>query len=519
MAFVSPNEETPGPQAGQAAQQAPVASGGAGIGGSTKAAATPGVNVPAQPSAQLSAYLAANQPQSAAFGQNVAGQVAGQINAAGQAIPQAVNTYTGNLYSVPTDAATNAAVASSPSSLTAAQQATYQNELGAANAAPNSANTFETTQGYQDAASGVQNAVDQANLWSSGNNPSNIATALAPYEGPNATAGVRTLDSLLLSQSPGAYSQIQSAVAPAAGYQAQLASGTQNADAALQAAIAQDQATSTAAMAPASQYINGLNSTLAQYLSQAQNDAGTYNSAVNGLAGQEAAYQPSLATLKNAIDTYNQDVALGQGGGASSIFANLPNMSIGDPSAIPSTVGLPQIGALANQQNYSDISALQNLLGDSAFSSLNPSITPDMANLAGTYSAPTNNIPSIASLFQPVQTTGASSLSMAAPQVSALLGNVTPIKSDYTNAISAYNDLMTQLGLPTYSQTPNGQQPVTPPPPGAVGPQPGLNGAAGTPGNEAWYNYMQSTYPGLDGFTETYAQYLQNFGSTGIKPI
>ena len=71
MAFVDSNQESPYVATNQSA---PVSSGGAGIAGTaTKPSAnTPGVNVPAQPSAQLSAYLNANAPQAQGMAQQIA---------------------------------------------------------------------------------------------------------------------------------------------------------------------------------------------------------------------------------------------------------------------------------------------------------------------------------------------------------------------------------------------------------------------------------------------------------------
>jgi hypothetical protein len=516
MAFVTPTEETPAAQGQAASQQAPIAAGGQGIGGSTKAAAAPGVNVPAQPSAQLSAYLSANQPQAAAFGQNLAGQVAGQINAAGQAIQPAVNTYTGGLYSVAPDASVNAAVASSPSSLTPEQQATYRTELGAAGAAPNSSATFETTPGYQDAAGKVQSAVDQANLWNSGNNPSNISTALAPYEGPNATTGVRTLDSLLLSQTPDAYKAIQSAVAPAAGYQDQLASGTQSADAALQVAISQDLATTPAAMGAAQTYAGNLNSTLAQYLAAAQGKVKDYNAQVNPLAQNLANVQPDIAALQNAIDAYNAILKAGPGSAGVPYDAG-PTFSpieYGQVGQIPNVLGMPDTAQLATSGQYSDLAALRDLLGDSAFGSLNTSVSPDQASLAGSWTPANNaNIPNLSMLVDPLTSKAIQSLMpnvTAMQQFAPAVQASAPLGSDLRAIQAALDKLEGAISGQT-SGTP------TPPPP----PQNAVPPQNGQPGNEAWFNYIQSAYPGLDGFPATYQDYLNQFnsGGGGIRPI
>ena len=400
MAFAAPdpNEETPGqgvPQAGQ-----PVSAGGAGLGGSSKAAATPGQNVPAQPSAQLSSYLGANQPQAAALGQNVATTVGNQVNAAGSSIQPAVDIYTGQQYTVPTDAATNAAVASSPSSLTQAQQQSFENELGASAAAPNSADTFEASAPYQTLNTGIQNAVEQANLWNAGNNVADLSTALQPYEGSQATTGDTTLDSLLLSQSPGAYGQIQSAVAPASTLQSQLNAGATQADASLQNAIAQDTAATGAATGAAQNYATGLTNYLNQAVTTnqaaqtAQESANStiYADAQSGnltAADAQAMGIPAAnaTAFAKAYDNYNatNDAAtflrMNPGGGFAPV-SDVPQLSLG--SYLTQGAAGPTIDAasVATPQNYSDVAALQALLGQN--SNVNLPINASTANLAGT---------------------------------------------------------------------------------------------------------------------------------------
>lgn len=385
MAFVDPNEQNPnGPQAAQQqSQQAPVAAGGAGVGGASKpSAATPGVNVPAQPSAQLSAYLSANQPQATAFGQNVAQTVGGQINAAGQSIQPAVDQYTGNLYTVKPDAAVNQAVATSPSSLTPEQQATYKTELGAAGKAPNAANTFETTQGYQDATQKIQGAVEQANLWNSGNSVPALTTALAPFEGGNATSGDRALDALLLSRTPQAYNQIKQAVAPAAGFQGSLAAGTDKANAALRDAIAQDTATTPAAQGAAQTYAKNLNDYLNQALNAGQSTANSQqaenaNLATNTASGtitaadavamgippeQAQAWVDNFNQINGKIQSVNSEI-----GDVAPYFSQLNaiNLSPVNLSSYLTPGQSPNISlaSVATPANYDDISALQALMG------------------------------------------------------------------------------------------------------------------------------------------------------------
>jgi hypothetical protein len=387
MAYTAPdpNAQTPGQLAPQPGQ-APISSGGAGVGGSSKAAATPGQNVPAQPSAQLSAYLGANQPQAAALGQNVAQTVGGQVNAAGAAILPAVNVYSGEQYSVPTDTATNTAVETSPSSLTPTQTQSFENELGASAQAPNSANTFEASSAYAPLETNIQNAVEQANLWGAGNNVADLSTALQPFEGANATTGDTTLDSLLLSQTPGAYGQIQSAVAPAAALQGQLAAGATSADQSLQSAIQADQAATPAAQGAAQQYVTGLNGTLAQYLAAAQGNTSAYNNQVNGISGDEAQLQSYISALQNDVSSFNGAIP------DNSISQLFSPLTMGSAPPLPSMAASPTVGQLATPGQYSDVAALQALLGQSGFGALGSQINPAQASQAGTYAAPNGGL-------------------------------------------------------------------------------------------------------------------------------
>lgn len=558
MAYVNPEDRVPAPPP---PGQGSVPSGGQGVGGSTKAASTPGQNVPAQPSAQLSSYLAANQPQAAALGQNVAQAVGNQVNAAGQTIQPAVNTYTGNLYTVPTDANVNQAVASSPSALTPEQRATYQQELGASAHAPNSANTFETTQGYQDSAQQIQKAVEQANLWNSGNNVANLTTAMAPFEGPNATGGARSLDALLLSRTPNAYGQIQQAVAPAAGFQDQLASGTTAANQSLHNAISADTAATNAAKGSAQQYVTGLNATLNDYLNNAQQEVGQFNSDRNDLAGSLAHVQPQIANLQNAVDSYNALIAQGQN--YYGVPENFNPITLNSAGQIPNTASLPNVAQLGTTQQYSNVQALLDLLGPEQLGSLNSTLIPSESGQAETWNNP-GHISNVGMLLDPMissaihgvapaintlqqyssggqNTTNGSDENavigalagtagtIGMPPVGAGLGawignnwggdstsslspNIqgnSPIGQRVRAIIDALNNTTTAQGL----EAPPGARPTPPPPAGVTPPQPGQ------PASQAWYNYLKETYPNLSGLPATYQEYLNQFGSGGIHTV
>jgi hypothetical protein len=395
MAVVQPNEQNPNvaaaPAPGQG--QAPIAAGGAGLAGGAKpkdaAANAPGQNVPAQPSTQLSAYLTANQPQAAQFAGQVAGQVGQQVASAGAGILPAVNTYTGAIVNTPNDPALNQQVQTAPGSLTPDQQAAYEAELAAGANPPNAAGTFETTQGYQDLAGQIQQATEQANLWNAGNNPAALAIALQPYEAPNATAGDTTLDALLLSQSPGAYGQIQAATAPAAGLQDQLTAATTGADTALQSAIASDTAASQGATGAAQTYATDL---------------------TNYLNGQVAANQATQTAANKAGATLNTDLQSGKLTAADAQAFGIPadqaqawatnydtlNADVGKETGPVSGPPRPNLAnyltqptqptisdaTVASGQNYSDVAALQQMLG--AGSPITLPIDAGTASQAGT---------------------------------------------------------------------------------------------------------------------------------------
>jgi hypothetical protein len=348
--------------AAPSSNQAPTSTGGAGAAGETKTKAspsTPGQNIPAQPSAQLQSYLNANQPQAQQMAQNVATTVGNQVSSAANAINPAIQAYTGNLYTVPTDQTVNNLVAQSPSQLTAEQQATYTKELNAANNLPNSAATFETTQPYADLTSQIQSAVSLANLWNQSNNPSSISTAIRPFETQNPSYGDVTLDALLLSQIPGAYNQIQSSAAPAANLQNQLASGATTADKALQDAIAADISSTAAANAAPQAYAQNLK----DYISGVQQGIAPGIIQQNNVIAKDVASgnlnQSDLANLgitQEQWDSLVKDISGSESFGAQINLANYLAQTS------------PQITAAeaATPTQYLDVAKLQNMLGTNA---------------------------------------------------------------------------------------------------------------------------------------------------------
>jgi len=360
FAAPDPNQILPGPASPQPSQ-APVAAGGAGAAGAAtkQSAATPGVNIPAQPSAQLSAYLGANQQQASEFGGNVANTLSGQTAAAANAIQPAVNTYTGGLYTVPTNEAVNQKVSSAPSTLTPEEKQSFQTELGAAAKVPNVAQTFETTAPYQDLTQNVQKAVEQANLWNSGNNPANLSAALQPFEPAGQSSGNTTLDALLLSQSPGAYSKIQNAVAPAANLQGQLNAGTAQANQSLRDAITQDQAATAAATAAPQTYATNLTAYLKNAVDAATQGNTTQSAKIMADLASNSPTPDDLATLGVSADQWTTLSSQLAGATSAGRPIDLTKYLAQNPSNVTAQ-------NIATPTQYSDVAALQELLGGNA---------------------------------------------------------------------------------------------------------------------------------------------------------
>ena len=388
MAFVNPNDENANPITPAPISAGPVSAGGqggAGQKGVSPAAATPGINVPQAPSAALSNYLAANVNQANNFGGQVANTLGQQTAAAGNAINPAVNTYTGALTNVAPNTTINNEVQNAPSTLSAADQAAYQQELSAAGNAPNSANTFESSAGYAGLVPAIQNAVTQEGLWNSGNNVANLQTAVQPFEAPNASSGVSALDSLLLSQTPGAYNQIQNAVAPAGNLQNQLSAATTGADTSLQNAIQNDQAATTGAQNAATTFGSNLTNQLNTQTAAAQAAAnGANTQAVTDLqAGNVTAADAAALGLTPA-----QATALNQQYAATT--ADITKAGLGSPITLQDFLNQAGAGTITQQniatpEDYANVAAINALLGSAAPST---PLTAATANQAGT--APTN---------------------------------------------------------------------------------------------------------------------------------
>ena len=463
MAFVDPDAQTPAPVGNQVGMGSPVAAGGAGLAGAPvpKAAPTQQATSAVQPSAQLFNYLNANQDQATAYAGQIAPQVGSAINSAGAPVLQAVNTYTGALDNTADNGTLDSQVANSPSSLNASQQQQYEQELQAGANAPNSANTFETSAPYAGIVSGIQNAVTQADLWNQGNNPAALTTALQPYEQPGATPGVTSLDAYLLSQTPGAYSQIQQAVAPAtqtagAGtspLEQSLASGSATADQSLQNAIATDNATTAAAQQAAQGYETNLTNSIASQLAAAQGaattgdaqnsqimkDISTGNLSASDIAALGLTPAQGQALEAQATQAMDADAVTG--------ISKSPTAGIEGLSAYLNPASNVNPGSITNAQvatptQYADVAALDSMLGANAPTNLPiNSSTAAQAAQAGTAGVTTAPNLDLAAAQNGYQTADA-----LAQQVAALQSKDNSIESQEQNAINQYLNGGTHFG-------------------------------------------------------------------------
>ena len=360
MAFILPSSFQAQPTPGTPIATA-VPTGGQG-GAVATASTKPGVAAPLQPKSSLADYLNANAKQASDFANGIVANLQGINTGIQQGIQNGANIYSSSLYSVPTDAQVNSAVATSPSKLTPTQASTYSQELGAAQKAPNSAGLYENSQNYGGLTSQIQNAVQNANQWNVPNNTAQLQIPMAAYEPPQATAGDKTLDAYLLGNTPAAYNNIQSAVQSTEDLPSLLSNSATTADAQLQNAIQSDNAATQAAQGAANTYATNLNNWLTSNLPAFQSGISSQNGA------QYAALQ---SALQDGTLTPAQLAELGLTSQQASALALNPETS--GPLSVPSAVlanyltqGSLPTATYQNEltpQNYSDIAALKSLLG------------------------------------------------------------------------------------------------------------------------------------------------------------
>lgn len=295
----NPNAQAPGStnqSGGQSATNQPATSSGAGAvtatGAGNVTGQVAGTNNPSQPFQNVSAYLAANAPQSQALAGQVAGSVSAPITQAQNDITNASNTFSNAVTSgfTPENKSLISAVSTDPATAAADPNnvAAFQAQLNDAYKGPSD---FTSTDNYGNLESEVANA---QSLGQAAQTPTGIQTLLQGVEGPT-TAGINNLDTLLLAQDPSNFKTISDAGSTANTTNNNLldfltsTTGTNNAAAKSGLTTAQQAAADAAA---------GLNTA-------ATNTAGGINATYNSDVTGTEEYNQALSSIMNAIGTGN----------------------------------------------------------------------------------------------------------------------------------------------------------------------------------------------------------------------
>ncbi len=409
MAYVANDQENEQNQQGTGAVS-PSAPGGvqlspnSGIGGAGTAAA--GTNpTAAAPNAggsfgSLNQYVAANQGQA----QNLANQVTAPINQQYQTLQnQNASTLGGiqgqvNQGYTPEDTGLLAQEAANPVSFAnnSSNVASFQKQLNDQYTGPQSA---EGTTNFQNQQAAVNNAISTGQTETQ--TPAGQSQLLQNVE-QNPNQSVTSLNQAILSNNPGAQSQVTNAFNNFGNLSTQLTNGANAIDTSIANNTANAQAANSQANQQLNNQFNGLNTAVNNQLNTANttnsNYVTNYNNLVNDLAtpsglanitpdlesqlGLTADQIAALQTATNQANTsvFKSDPNFGNWSQASAIN----NDQFLTQGNTPSVVNANQV---ATPQQFQDLQALLALNGGNNTSVLNPAD----ASEAGSYVAPTLN--------------------------------------------------------------------------------------------------------------------------------
>lgn len=471
--------------------QAAQTGGSVGQGGGSSAPTAPGVGSSTQfgsNASRLSDYLQANQDQTQAMANQIAGQMGtnlgglkSSIDTAGTTFGQSVAggytpldpTLVGNVQANPTAAAAN------PQNVSEFQSLLNDQYTGPA--------SFEGSQPYADVQKNVQNAVQNAQAI--GTYPG-LSTYLQNNIETNPTQGQNTLDTTLLEANMPAWQTIQSAATPYSNLPGYLANETTAQDAAIQSAQQAAPAAAQAAQGAWNTAGTNLSNTVAQELAQAEQG---YTQGQTGLNKYIAALQkPGLSGLT----TFQQQM-LGIDPTVMQEYIGAPtvqNEMTGEWNSLPALSPLrpgandftfPTIGPGPNAANtatpadYATLAALTSLSGGKA--PMNAPISAANAAQGGTYTPQNfNPTPNNKALAQDLY-------NQMNPWTTANFGTLTPTGNP-GGALGAEHDYYTMmntlaqyLGLPPVvtNAPPSPAPPPQPPTTGGGGPGTGLGGTGG----------------------------------------
>jgi hypothetical protein len=355
--------------------QAPVTTSSGGVGttaanaapvGSPQGAAAVPTSTQAPPVQNLQAYLQANQPQAVQMGNTIAGNLqntvnktTGDINAAqtdlaGQVAAQ--NTAP-NTDLVNQAAANPAQFVQNPQNLTDFLAQENANYGGPAN--------FAATPYAQNLQNEVTSAVNSA---PDINKPGGVEQLVTGQE-QNPTLGMRNLDTLLLQGTPEAMAPIQNVIPKFGQLQGQYGNAQTSTDAAIQQAIANDQAAKAGVNTTFLTGPNAVVPTYEQNIKNEQTAAQTAQDKENALIN--ALNQDINAKTATTPDFYN---LVGAGGPLLSSMQNTPNApSIYDYITPGQTITkAPTLNDVITPEQYDNILALAQLLPGQDFSQFGP---------------------------------------------------------------------------------------------------------------------------------------------------
>lgn len=335
--------------------------GGTGGARTTSAPSSASSTTPGTPATNVGQYLAANGPQVQNFATGVTeglnagyNQTTSDINSAGQAFNTSVgNGYTPYNPGVISQVASNpTAAASNPNTVSAFQAQANDQYTGPSQ--------FETTPAYGNLESEIANAQNVATPWESFAGTESQFQTLG-----DTTPGEQNLDATLISQTPGAASEIQQAAAPYANLNQYLANVAQPLDTAVtnaQQQAQEAQSGATGALTSDEQALqNEINSELATaegtYQNNASIDSGLSQAVLNGTISPAQAQ--ALGVTPQELQAQEQlDSTLQTYEGGTSEPVNIPTyFTQGTPGTSPTLYNA------ATPADYAEAAALNELSG------------------------------------------------------------------------------------------------------------------------------------------------------------
>ena len=387
MAFISPIPEEEQNLTGAQGQTTPnplallppQAGGSAGQGGGAPAGGGPNSGSPTQigsGASRLSDYLAANAPQVAAEGQQIAGTLGSQFNQIGSDVGTLGTNFAQDVAAgyTPPDAGLTAQVAANPVAVAAnpGQVSEFGSLLGDTYAGPAS---LESTTPFTNVQNEVTSAVQNAGLL---NSSGGLSTYLQNNLEQNATPGETTLDTALLQANPGAIQDITGAASEFPGLTTNLSDVTTSSDAlvpAAQQAAAAGQAGAQGALQTAE---GNLNTNVQGELTAAEQAAAEYNPKAALLSSEIAGLQNPTQILEDALQVSGPGASIGD---VTPTVQTLQQLL----ANAPQQVGAPTLAGAATPADFATASALGTLGAGPGTVALNPA---DAAE-AGSYNVPT----------------------------------------------------------------------------------------------------------------------------------